>query len=109
MFLQELGLSPWKMTIDCSYVEVNALQSVFPAIPIQWCTYHVGQAIWKNLQTRVKLQKTEDSKRLRSDGRGRSWIDVRKEVQCQLIIICIIQRKYLHVSVSTFHQSIQSA
>ena len=66
-FLRELGLSPWKMTIDCSYVELNALQSVFPRIPIQWCTYHVGQAVWKALQTRVKLQKTEESKRLRSD------------------------------------------
>lgn len=55
-----LGLQPLKITIDCSNVEGNALIDVYPGVPVQWCAFHVGRAIWQNLNTRVTGQTASD-------------------------------------------------
>lgn len=61
-FVKEHGhLSPGKVTIDWSHVEVTALRQVFSQCPIQWCVFHVVRAWWNNLTQKVKCASGHDS------------------------------------------------
>lgn len=84
--IKDLGLRPLKITIDCSNVEGNALSEVYPEVPVQWCAFHVGRAVWQNLNTRVTGDAASElRKAMMSHIKGIMWNKDPAETRSQLL------------------------
>lgn len=83
---KDLGLRPLKITIDCSNVEGNALADIYPGIPVQWCAFHVGRALWHNLNTRVTGEAAKDDRKaMMSHLKDIMWKKDPAEARSQLL------------------------
>ncbi len=61
--LKNLGMSPMRITIDCSIPEINAIGGVFgPSTTIQLCLFHVSRAWNTNLKSKVKSDSPSSNK-----------------------------------------------
>lgn len=49
-----LIVDPKQFTIDRSTAETNAIDTIFPGCQIQYCPFHVSQAWYRQLNTKVK-------------------------------------------------------
>lgn len=44
-----------KITIDMSSAELNAINTVYPGVVVQWCLFHVGRAWMSKIRELIKL------------------------------------------------------